>query len=163
MGCADAVRWNAARVASATSAADWPRFLAMWTIRIVVSDCNSLNEQSFKICREDSLSGKNTFYKNVTGNNLMMNLYFSACLNAQNCSLIFFIFSKVFFRDGHDKLALTLNLFFIAFSAYFRTLIFPRSLLSCRLYHTYSHALTRRLTVLKFIWNFNVFDWRNRW
>lgn len=27
-----AVRWNAARVASATSAADWPRFLAMYCV-----------------------------------------------------------------------------------------------------------------------------------
>ena len=61
-----------------------------------MSDCNSLNEQSFKICREDSLSGKNMFYKNVTGNNLMMTLYFSARLNAQNCSLIFLFSQKSF-------------------------------------------------------------------
>ena len=141
--------------------------LLKWTIRIVVSDCNSLPEWTNPLkYAEKTVLVEKIFFIRMLGNNLMMTLYFSACLNAQNCSLIFLVwlhFSKVFFRDGHDKLALTLNLFFIAFSGYFRTLIFPRSLLSCRLYHTYGHALTRRLTDMKFIWNFNVFDWRNKW
>ena len=132
--------------------------LLKWTIRIVVSDCNSLPEWTnpLKYAEKTVLVEKICFIR-MLGNNLMMTLYFSACLNAQNCSLIFLVwlhFSKVFSRDGHDKLA---------FSGYFRTLIFPRSLLSCRLYHTYSHALTSRLTDMKFIWNFNVFDWRNKW
>ena len=45
------------------------------------------------------------------------------------------------FRDGHDKLALTLDLFFIAFTRYFCTLIFPQSLSSCRFLHTSSLQL----------------------
>ena len=45
------------------------------------------------------------------------------------------------FRDGHEKLALTLDLFFIAFSRYFCTLIFPQSLSLCRFLHTSSLQL----------------------
>ena len=87
---------------------------------------------------------KNMFYKSVIGNNLMMTSYFSCLLECTECYSIFLVrrhFSKVFFRDGHDKLALTLNLLFTAFSRYFCTLIFPRSLLSCRFFHTYSLQL----------------------
>ena len=45
------------------------------------------------------------------------------------------------FRDGHEKLALTLDLLFIAFSRYFCTLIFPQSLSLCRFLHTSSLQL----------------------
>ena len=51
---------------------------------------------SLKYAEKTVLVEKNMFYKNVTGNNLMMNLYFSACLNAQNCSLIFLVSQKSF-------------------------------------------------------------------
>ena len=74
----------------------------------------------------------------------MMTLYFS---RLQECTellidiLVWRHFSKVSFRDGHDKLALTLDLFFIAFSRYFCTLIFPQSLSSCRFLHTSSLQL----------------------
>ena len=59
---------------------------------IAVSDCNLLNEQSYKKCREDSLSEKEMLFKSVIGNNLMMTLYFS-CL--QECTELFIdIFSS---------------------------------------------------------------------
>ena len=49
--------------------------------------------------------------------------------------------SKVSFRDGHDKLALPFDLFFIAFFIYFCSLIFPWSLPSFRYFHTHSFPL----------------------
>ena len=72
-------------------------FSLEWIIRIVVSDCCLLNEKSHKICREDSLSGKNMFYKNVTGNNLMMTLYFSCLLEC--AELLIDIFSLAAFLN----------------------------------------------------------------
>ena len=48
---------------------------------MALSDFTLLNEQSYKICREDSLSGKKMFDKNVIGNNLMMTLHFSPLPN----------------------------------------------------------------------------------
>ena len=83
------------------------------------------------------------FYGTIAGHNLMMTSYFSS-LNAQSCYLIFLVwwhFSKVSFRDGHNKLALTLDLFFISFSRYFCTFIFPPSLSSFRFFRTPSFQL----------------------
>ena len=88
------------------------------------------------------------FYKSVIRNNLMMTLYFSCLLEWTELLIDIFCliaFSKVSFRDGHDKLALTLNLFFMAFSGYFCILIFPRSpsydLCLSYIFHTYSLQL----------------------
>ena len=70
----------------------------------------------------------------------MMTLYFSCLLECTELLIVFLVwrhFSKVFFRDGHDKLALTLNLFFIAFFGYSCTLIFRGSLSSFRFFHTH--------------------------
>ena len=73
----------------------------------------------------------------------MMNLYF--CSLQQCTELLIDIFSltaflKVSFRDGHDKLALMLKSFFIEFSRYFCTLIFPLSLPSL-FFHTHCFQL----------------------
>ena len=72
----------------------------------------------------------------------MMTLYFS-CL-PECTELLIDIFSSTAFlkslRDGHDKLALTLTLFFIVFYRYFCTLIFPLSLPS-PLFHTHCFQL----------------------
>ena len=55
--------------------------LSRWNETLIaVADCSLLNEQSYKECREDSLSAKQRFYKGVTGNNLIMTLYFSCLL-----------------------------------------------------------------------------------
>ena len=91
------------------------------------------------------------FYKSVIGNNLMMTSYFSCLLECTECYSIFLVrrhFSKLFFRDGHDKLVLTLNLLFTAFSRYFCTLIFPRSFLSCRCRPSLSSGLVKVICAL---------------
>ena len=80
-----------------------------------------------------------------------MTSYFSCLLECTECYSIFLVrrnYSKVFFRDGHEKLVLTLNLLFTAFSRYFCTLIFPRSLLSCRCWPSLSSGLVKIICAL---------------
>ena len=62
---------------------------------------------------------KNMFYKSVIGNNLMMTSYFSCLQECTECYSIFLVrrhFSKLFFRDGHDKLVLYFSLHFLDIS-----------------------------------------------
>ena len=68
---------------------------------IAVSDCSLLNEQSYKKCREDSLSAKQRLYKGVTGNNL----YFSCLLECTE--LLIDIFSLAAFLKSHSEMAVT--------------------------------------------------------
>ena len=115
--------------------------LSRWNETLMaVTDCSLLNEKSNKKCRGIQSQRKKMFYKSVLGNNLMMTLYFSCLLECTELLIVFLVwrhFSKVFFRDGHDKLALTLNLFFIAFFGYSCTLIFRGSLSSFRFFHAH--------------------------
>ena len=114
--------------------------LSRWNETLIaVTDCSLLNEKSYKNAGKTVLAQKKCL-RRVLGNNLMMTLYFSCLLECTELLIVFLVwrhFSKVFFRDGHDKLALTLNLFFIAFFGYSCTLIFRGSLSSFRFFHTH--------------------------
>ena len=80
--------------------------LSRWNETLIaVSDCSLLNEQSYKKCREDSLSAKQRLFKGVTGNNLMITLYFSCLLECTE--LLIDIFSLAAFLKSHSEMAVT--------------------------------------------------------
>ena len=120
--------------------------LSRWNETLIaVADCSLLNEQSYKkVSRQDSLSAKQRFYNSVTGNNLIMTLYFSCLLECTE--LLIDIFSlaaslKSLFQRWPWQIGSTIWFIFHCIFIYFCSLIFPWSLPSFRHFHTHSFPL----------------------